>query len=122
VSAPAYTPTSVSSWLPVHGIGPVGERRKGLSEPEDLPGVDGLLGSFRWYDALCITQRDNKERSQHVRNMRQIYSRATEVFCWTGASIDPSALKHLIGTAEPDSDEGHLYSAHEREAIDDFFN
>ena len=31
----------------------VGEPWKGLSEPEDLPGVDDLLGSFRWYDALC---------------------------------------------------------------------
>ena len=32
--------------------GLVGERRKGLRGPEDLPGVDNLLGSFRWYDAL----------------------------------------------------------------------
>ena len=54
----------------------VGEPWKGLSEPEDLPGVDDLLG---WYDALCINQRDLLERSQQAHMMGDIYSSARNV-------------------------------------------
>lgn len=39
---------------------------------------------YLWVDALCINQNDAQERSQQVRNMRQIYSRADEVFSWVG--------------------------------------
>jgi hypothetical protein len=60
-------------------IGLVGERWKGLSEPGDLPGVDDLLGSFRWYDALCINQNDVKERNHQVQQMADIYRRASRV-------------------------------------------
>jgi hypothetical protein len=35
-----------------------------------------------WVDALCINQGDPVERSQQVRQMRQIYSRASEVVSW----------------------------------------
>jgi hypothetical protein len=35
-----------------------------------------------WVDALCINQGDRVERSQQVRQMRQIYSRACEVISW----------------------------------------
>lgn len=35
-----------------------------------------------WVDALCINQQDTQERSQQVRQMRQIYSRAKEVISW----------------------------------------
>jgi hypothetical protein len=51
----------------------VGERWKGLSGPEDLPGVDDWLGSFRWYDALCVNQSDDKEKSRQVGLMVDIY-------------------------------------------------
>jgi len=37
-----------------------------------------------WVDAICINQKDGQERSQQVRNMRQIYSRAEEVIAWVG--------------------------------------
>jgi hypothetical protein len=59
--------------------GPVGERWKGLSEPEDLPGVDDLLGSFRWYDALCINQPDATERNHQVTQMGNIDKEASTV-------------------------------------------
>jgi hypothetical protein len=35
-----------------------------------------------WVDAICINQEDRVERSQQVRHMRQIYSRAKEVISW----------------------------------------
>jgi hypothetical protein len=56
--------------------GLVDKRWKGLTGPEDLPGVDDLLGSFRWYNALCISQADREERSLQVLRMRTIYSQA----------------------------------------------
>ncbi|KAE9373630.1 HET-domain-containing protein [Stipitochalara longipes BDJ] len=54
-----------------------------------------------WVDAMCINQNNNQERSQQVRNMRQIYSRAEEVFAWVGhgelLSADlPIILSELI--------------------------
>jgi hypothetical protein len=65
-------------------IGLVGEQWKGLSEPEDLPRVDDLLGSFRWYNALCVNQQDLEERSQQVKRMAEIYSKAAKVVAWLG--------------------------------------
>ncbi len=64
----------------------VGERWKGLSGPEDLPGADDLLGSFRWYDALCINQADVNERSEQVQLMRKdIYTgRTNHCLAWRG--------------------------------------
>jgi hypothetical protein len=64
----------------------VGERWKGLSEPEDLPGVDDLLGSFRWYDALCIDQDNDLERGHQVRLMGEIYKHAWRVLAWLGTN------------------------------------
>jgi len=45
-----------------------------------------------WVDAMCINQNDNQERSQQVRNMRQIYSRAEEVFSWVGSGSRPAGV------------------------------
>jgi hypothetical protein len=76
-----------------------------------------------WADALCINQGDNEERSQQVRNMRQIYSRAAEVFCWVGATSDPLALDELFrnmnlyipGSLSP-------VGQYNREIVRDFFS
>jgi hypothetical protein len=38
-----------------------------------------------WVDAICISQDDSQERSEQVRNMRQIYLKAREVIAWVGA-------------------------------------
>ncbi|KAH9210506.1 heterokaryon incompatibility protein-domain-containing protein, partial [Leptodontidium sp. 2 PMI_412] len=37
-----------------------------------------------WVDAICINQADNEERSNQVRNMRQIYAKSSEVLSWVG--------------------------------------
>lgn len=39
-----------------------------------------------WADAVCINQDDGQERSQQVRNMREIYSKATEVIAFVGSA------------------------------------
>ena len=45
-----------------------------------------------WVDALCINQKDGQERSQQVRNMRQIYSKARHVIAWIGADDLPTEI------------------------------
>lgn len=37
--------------------------------------MDDLLGSFRWYKALCINQNDLREREQQVLRMHLIYAK-----------------------------------------------
>jgi Heterokaryon incompatibility protein (HET) len=78
----------------------VDEWWNGLSGPEDLPGVDDLLGSFRWYDALCINQQDVKERNHQVNQMGKIYESATNVVVWLGLldSTSSLAVKFLLET------------------------
>jgi hypothetical protein len=53
-----------------------------------------------WVDALCINQGDKEERSNQVRNMRQIYSKAKEVLCWVGGQEVPplqvDGLEYLL--------------------------
>ena len=38
-----------------------------------------------WADALCINQKDDKDKSAQVRKMSRIYERATRVVVWLGA-------------------------------------
>jgi len=67
--------------------------------------VDDLLGSFRWYDALCINQADTGERGQQVLRMAQIYSKATRVLVWLGETTDNShrALESIRIAAKDES-------------------
>jgi hypothetical protein len=44
-----------------------------------------------WVDALCINQQDSVERSHHVRQTRQIYSRAKEVISWVPCRSEDAA-------------------------------
>jgi hypothetical protein len=46
--------------------------------------VDDLLGSFRWYDALCINQHDLDERSQQVTMFGRIYQSTSQVVVYLG--------------------------------------
>ncbi|KAH8760794.1 heterokaryon incompatibility protein-domain-containing protein [Hyaloscypha finlandica] len=48
-----------------------------------------------WADALCINQEDPVERSQQVRQMRQIYSRASEVVSWIPCGSE-QAVDYLV--------------------------
>jgi hypothetical protein len=49
-----------------------------------LPDKDRIL----WVDALCINQSDNKEKTQQVRIMGEIYKRARRVLIWLGNGDD----------------------------------
>ena len=54
--------------------------------------MDDLLGSFRWYDALCVNQQDPEERSSQVNRMADIYSKATRAAARLGPQSHDSAL------------------------------
>ena len=91
----------------------MGERWKGLSRPEDLPGVDDLLGSFRWYDAFCINQDDKDEQGQQVQQMGSIYSRAKRVIIWLGeATYDTDYVMYYMKQLEK---EGFNYASNGQE-------
>jgi hypothetical protein len=51
-----------------------------LKSLRQFPGLERYL----WIDSLCINQADDQERSQQVRRMSEIYSRAEEVLIWLG--------------------------------------
>jgi hypothetical protein len=52
-------------------------------------------GRVLWVDAICINQKDDKERGHQVGMMRDVYSKATEVLIWLGeASKD-------LGSSDP---------------------
>ncbi len=70
---------ALQSVRPVNFIGPGGSSRPKLL----------------WVDALCINQQDSMERSQQVRQMRQIYSRAKEVISWVPCRSE-DAVAYLV--------------------------
>jgi hypothetical protein len=57
-------------------------------------GFNGLL----WVDAMCINQKDNKEKSIQVNMMRDIYKRAANVIFWLG--LEQPYDKAAIGLLE----------------------
>jgi hypothetical protein len=44
--------------------------------------------SWLWVDFICINQSDLKEKSWHVNDMHNIYSRANTVYMWLGPASD----------------------------------
>lgn len=58
-----------------------------------------------WVDAICINQEDKQERSEQVRNMLQIYSRAQEVIAFVGRArldfMEVAFLEHISQAALP---------------------
>lgn len=55
-----------------------------------------------WADALCINQEDKQEKSNQIRNMKQIYSKAHATLAWIGAREGDramAALQYLRQTA-----------------------
>jgi len=60
-----------------------------------------------WTDAVCINQSDLNERSQQVRFMGEIYSRAEEVMIWLGYSVRlgvPKEQPHTVQWKGDDTD------------------
>ncbi|KAF2091412.1 HET-domain-containing protein, partial [Saccharata proteae CBS 121410] len=53
---------------------------------------DAKESPLLWVDALCINQRDDKEKSQQVTQMARIYSNAKQVLIWLGRESDDSSL------------------------------
>lgn len=52
---------------------------------------------YLWIDALCINQKDIAERTQQVRLMRDIYTKAASTVVWLGESdADTSAALPLL--------------------------
>ena len=60
-----------------------------------IGGSESSRPKVLWVDALCINQEDSLERSQQVRQMRQIYSRAKEVISWVPCSQE-YAVAYLV--------------------------
>jgi hypothetical protein len=46
-----------------------------------------------WVDAICINQKDEKEKTQQVRAMSEVYSRAVEVSAWLGPQRLPDWMQ-----------------------------
>ncbi|KAL7941125.1 heterokaryon incompatibility domain-containing protein [Trichoderma barbatum] len=67
-----------------------------------LPDQDRVL----WIDALCINQSDNKEKTQQVRLMGEIYSKARRVLIWLGNH--ESVEEGISKLASRPSDEKHV--------------
>ncbi|KPA35313.1 het-protein, partial [Fusarium langsethiae] len=55
-----------------------------------------------WIDAICINQRDPKEKGQQVQSMAEIYSKASRVIVWLGGATPDSgqALEEIRIAAE----------------------
>lgn len=62
---------------------------------------DRLSDRVLWIDAICINQKDNKEKGQQVQAMAKIYASATRVIVWLGeaASDSSEALEALCRAA-----------------------
>ncbi|KAF4440036.1 hypothetical protein F53441_12407 [Fusarium austroafricanum] len=55
-----------------------------------------------WIDAICINQRDPKEKGQQVQSMAKIYTKASRVIVWLGGATPDSgqALEEIRIAAE----------------------
>ena len=89
----ATSPGSFGAALSNSSPGLVGERWNGLSGPEVLPGVDDLLGSFRWDDAVCIIQDDLEDWNRESRIMGDIYRNAICTIAAHSASGDDNGYR-----------------------------
>ena len=54
-------------------------------------GEEFCTGMKLWVDAICINQKDLKERSNQIMKMRDIYGSAWTVITWLGEASDESA-------------------------------
>ena len=44
-----------------------------------------------WTDAICIKQKDDKEKEGQLKLMREIYSKASRVLIWLGKDMEEQA-------------------------------
>lgn len=69
-----------------------------------------------WVDAICINQSDTREKSQQVRLMKDIYSKAFEVLIWLGPEDENSPMVMELLEAHRKKLEDPYF--HVREAFD----
>ncbi|KAI0178853.1 heterokaryon incompatibility protein-domain-containing protein [Hypoxylon sp. FL1284] len=81
------------------------------------PNLHGILKELRrtdtirelWIDAICINQKDSQEKTQQVRLMKDIYSRAKRTVVWLSGRR--TATEQPAGPAEePENSREHLKS------------
>jgi hypothetical protein len=60
------------------------------NEREDSREQEGGEPPKLWIDALCINQQDEAEKTEQVRQMYLIYSRAERIISWLGPAADNS--------------------------------
>lgn len=48
---------------------------------------DPCIERILWIDAVCINQKDNREKGHQVQAMAKIYAKATRVIVWLGRTI-----------------------------------
>ncbi|KAI8947081.1 heterokaryon incompatibility protein-domain-containing protein [Xylaria longipes] len=72
---------------------------------------------YLWVDAICINQIDNKDKAMQVRNMFQIFKRATKVIAWLGKTFEGfESVCNEASALEKTLDSGESLSALEPES------
>ena len=61
-----------------------------------------MYGDWLWIDALCINQKDKKEKSEQVNRMANVYESAEWVLIWLGQSYTTTGrvLQMFLGMWE----------------------
>ncbi|SPO07052.1 uncharacterized protein DNG_09746 [Cephalotrichum gorgonifer] len=60
------------------------------------------VGSWLWIDSICINQADLEEKSWHINDMRNIYSRADVVYMWLGpGSVESDKAMDFVSRVGP---------------------
>lgn len=62
-----------------------------------------------WVDSICINQKDSREKTQQLSQIRDVYNKAEQVIIWLGLEKDDSAEAHqlLHGLAHAKLQLGH---------------
>lgn len=113
-----------------NGGAPIG---KALAIPNSL---HSFLDRYRlqnrtrtfWIDAVCINQKDDKEKTSQVPKMRDIYMRAKWTFSWLGPEADGStaafeyaeSLNKLFRRKLAEANIDKLTDAEKKQGIDSF--
>lgn len=77
-----------------------------------------------WTDAICINQKDEKEKAKQIQIMREIYKKATRVIVWLGTDPDNKAEKAFHRIARIADDSTTLPGPHDSwwNPVGDFYN
>jgi hypothetical protein len=65
---------------------------------------------FLWVDAICINQKDFKERGEQVQLMRKIYKEAKSLTVWLGPEKDGSSIAFSV-LRKFEKDQAHVFNA-----------